>query len=192
MSIELSSEDEARQLKILTELRNRQHRLLVESGIARRMLDAKVPVNYMQNGDDFTEGTLLYPTRTELSQTAIGRLWGVRETISGSCRQAPQNLEAWRDFFYEHPHSDVVMLGRLEALEKGYSQSTIYTGIQLERGNPDVGIIPMNGIQSSDATDLGQLLKEVEEKHASGELSCLEPGSLVNLTIGRFGPTPLP
>lgn len=189
---ELAPEEEAIQRAALTRLRNRHHHHLVTTGVARRMLDAHVPVNYMQNADEFTEGTLLFPFRQKVGQIAIGILWGGAESISGSCRTAPQDLDEWGRFLHVFPNADALMLSRLDAHERGYSQATIFAGIQLVRGELEAGIMPLDGIEPDDVVELGGLIREVDERHLSGELSCLEPETLVNLTISRVAPIPLP
>ncbi len=192
MSIELSPDEESRQLRTLTKLRNRQHRLLIDSGIARRMLDADVPINWLKDSSEFTEGTLLYPIRRQLSETAIGRLYGIKDTIAGSCEQLPQDHKGWSDFFSQYPLVDAVLLGRLEALPNGFNRSNIHAGIQLERSNPDAGVIPMDGILHTDIMGIVGMLGEVEELRETEELSCLDPDILINVALSRNGPIPLP
>ncbi len=193
MSIELSPDEEQRQLRILTMTRTRHHRDLVESGIARRILDAEAPVNYMQNADDFTEGTLLYPTRRKVEDIAIGSLWGIKETISGSCKRAPQNLGEWGYYLQKYPNADMVMLGRIDAHKNnGWGLTTIYVGIQRERDSELKGFLQLDGVEAADLTVLGRLLGELKEVRESQDLTCLDPDSLINSTIGRHAPTPMP
>ena len=193
MSAELSSVEEKRQLKLLAETRTRHHRALVNSGIARRILDTEAPVNFMQNGDEFTEGTLLYPTRKKVADIAIGSLWGIRQTVSGSCAKAPQDLGEWGTYLRQFPDADMVMLGRIEAhRDNGWGVNTIYVGIQQKRDSLEKGFMPLDGVEAADLTELGILLGEVKEIRESRDLSCLDPGSLINTTISRHAPTPMP
>lgn len=190
--LELSTKEEKRQLRVLTELRTRHHNRLVDSGIARRILDAEAPVNYLQNGDDFTEGTLFYPTRKKVAELAIGSLWGIEETVSGSCVNAPQDLAQWGAYLHLFPNADIVMLGRIEAHNNGWGVNTIYVGMQHERDSLSDSFMPLNGVEQADILVLGELLDEVKTVRESQDLTCLDPDSLVNTTIGRYAPTPMP
>lgn len=193
MSLDLSPEEEKRQLGILTELRTRHHEFLVNSGIARRVLDAEAPVNFMQNGDDFTEGTLFYPTRKRIFDIAVGILGGIRETISGSCQSAPQDFREWSEYLNRYPEADMVNLDRIEAQrDNGCVISTIYVGIQQKRDSLEDGFIPIDGVEMVDLIDLGRLLHEVKTAKEALNLSCLDEEYLINTGIGRFAPTPLP
>jgi hypothetical protein len=193
MSDILSPEEERRQLGVLSELRNRHHTTLVTSGIAQRVLDVGAPVNYLQNGDDFTEGTLLFPTRKKILEVAIGTLCGIRETISGSCTSAPQDIGEWFEYLDQYPDADLVKLGRIEAhRNNGWEIATIFVGIQQKRDSLENGFIPFDGVEVSDLIDLSKLLHEVKVAKESLNLSCLDPDSLMNTTIGRYAPTPLP
>src|SRR5579885_1489802 len=141
--MELSREEEARQLSELTKLRTRHHELLVRSGIARRIIDAEVPINYLSHKAEITEATLVYPTRQWLPGTAIGILWGTRESFSGSSLRLPQSITKWLEFIKRYTRSDSIMLSRVDALQcrEGYSVNAFDIGVQLDRQDPQAAAI---------------------------------------------------
>lgn len=190
--MELAPDEEARQLAVLTKLRVKQHLLLVESGIARRILDASVPMNYMKNSDDFTEGTLLYPARKKVGDMAIGALWGGEATVSGSCVHAPRVLGGWYERGKLLPAEDMILLGRLDALHNGWQSSLVYAGLQHQRGDLSLGFTPLDNISGADLLQMGELIAEVEQVREAEGLTSLDQETLVNTEIGRHGPTPMP
>lgn len=186
-----TSRPEARELQLLTRIRTQHHLALVETGVARRIIDADIPINYMANKDEITEGTLFFPRRSPLSKTSIGVTWGGSASLSGSCSLLPQDLGGWMDLINEFPDADVLMLGRLDAHPRGWGVATVFTGIQLTR-NAEVGIIPLDGVSIEDQLVITGMMREVQGLIDEGQLTCIDDDSLINDSMERHGPTPMP
>lgn len=180
-------EFDALQMRRLTQVRTAHHHRLVESGAARRILDAASPVNYMVNTSEFGEGTLLFPSRATIGGTAIGMLWGSGGSLAPSIASSAEALQMIEDGV-----GDIIYLRRLEALHGGYEVSGATTGVLRDMKNPLRQATPLDGIRTEDHQTVIEILAEVEEIYQSGKLPCLDPETLVNTTLARPGLYPMP
>lgn len=186
--MEFTPEENEKQLTLLGEVRNRHHNKLVYEGIGQRIMDAIVPVNYMGNTKEITEATLLFAGRQKLGSMAIGMLWG-GDSIAASCNL----IEDIFAFVGEYPDSDVVVMNRLDARPRGWDQSYFTAGIQqIDSNGPTGNLFPLDGIETADLGVLAEMVNELESLRISGDLSCLSEEGLMNASIARNGPVPLP
>jgi hypothetical protein len=195
--MEISPEESDRQLSVLTRLRTNQHRFLIESGIARRVLDAEIEANSGKDSSEFTEATLLFPIRHSLSSIPIGRLVGVDSSLVGCISKnnnpiLTNSIAGAFNFFDRHPDAYEICIHRVDAIKHGFKINGLTLGIQLDKNDPGQRNIALDGIEKSDIYEVLGLLKEVESYKSSGELSCLDGEKLVNVHIDRDGPTPMP
>ena len=186
--------ERARQLKVLGELRTRQQEFLIESGIARRIViaDSSARSDPTASGE-FTERTLLFPTRQALGGMAIAKLTGGLDSLSERGSNLPQSSEAWNQFVGVNPTADVVLVGRVDvSVDGGWRERQFQTGIQLVRGIPEAGGISLDLVLPEDLSALMRLLKEVEDTRFDKAVTCIDQEKLINLTIPSTGPLPRP
>ena len=194
-----SAPEDAQQLSLLREIRNRHHQHLVTKGIAERILDAEVEANYSSRlvNQPVTEATLFFASRRKIGNMAIGRLWGGAHTISGSCSALSDNPYEFFAFVGETPSTDLVIMSRLDGRPNG-GFSTNFANVGLHVPEEDAvkleidELIPLDGIELGDLAEVSGMVDELERLRVSGELSCLSEEGLINNTLPSNSPFPLP
>ena len=190
--MDLYPSKEARQLAKLSPFRTRHNRILIDAGIGRRILDSRSPVNTFGSSSEFSEATLLYPTRKKLGNMTLEKLCGIPSSFSDSCSELPQSEADWQELLLTQPDAFAIQLGRVDADGRGgYSQTVVFAGVQLDRSLSPLTVLEFKGIEKADASEFAGMLDEVDSYRSLYELSCLDEETLINTSIMTNGTTPL-